>query len=40
MRDNKRADAAQLLQGLVREYPRNYLYAQELTRLQSGIATP
>lgn len=40
MRDNKRADAAQLLQGLVREYPRNHLYAQELTRLQSGTATP
>jgi tetratricopeptide (TPR) repeat protein len=39
MRDNKRADAAELLRGLVREYPRNYLYAQELTRLQ-GSATP
>ena len=40
MRDNKRADAEALLRGLVREYPRNYLYAQELTRLQGGTATP
>jgi hypothetical protein len=39
MRDNNQQHAAELLRGLVQEYPRNHLYAQELTRLQ-GTATP
>jgi hypothetical protein len=40
MRDNKPNEAKVLLSDLVRDYPRNPLYAQELSRLQTGIARP
>ena len=40
MRDNKPSEAKVLLSDLVRDYPRNPLYAQELSRLQTGIARP
>jgi hypothetical protein len=33
LRENKRDEAAELLRGLAREYPRNPLYSQELARL-------
>ena len=40
MRDNKPNEAKVLLSDLVRDYPRNPLYAQELSRLQTGTARP
>jgi hypothetical protein len=36
LRDNDRKNAAQILEGLVREYPHNRLYAAELTRIKSA----
>jgi hypothetical protein len=35
MRDNDSTKATELLKGLIRDYPRNPLYAQELARLQA-----
>ncbi len=35
LRDGRQAEAADLLRQLVREYPRNPLYAQELSRLET-----
>jgi tetratricopeptide (TPR) repeat protein len=40
MRDSNPKQASELLKGLVRDYPRNPLYAQELSRLQAGTAKP
>lgn len=34
LRDNDRANAANILEGLVREFPHNRLYAAELTRVK------
>ena len=38
LREGRHAEAEVLLRGLVKEYPRNRLYAQELERLQNGEA--
>ena len=35
LRDGDRHGAGELLRGLVRDYPRNVLYAEELARLES-----
>jgi len=40
LRDGDRSHASELLQGLVRDYPRNPLYAQELARLRTEPARP
>jgi len=40
LRDGRRDKAAELLSHLVHDYPRNPLYAQELTRLESAGARP
>jgi hypothetical protein len=36
LRDNDRTNAAQILEGLVREFPHNRLYAAELTRIKGA----
>lgn len=36
LRDGNQQHATELLRGLVRDYPRNPLYVQELARLESG----
>lgn len=38
LRDGKRDEAASTLRDLIRQFPRNPLYAQELSRLESGEA--
>ena len=40
LRDGRQAEAADLLRHLVREYPRNPLYAQELSRLETAGVRP
>jgi hypothetical protein len=40
LRDDDRPRATELLRGLVQQFPRNPLYAQELARLQPGVTKP